>query len=298
MTQQKHKSSLGTKLVSGGIAGVVGTSIIYPMDFIKTKLQTSHSSGILQVARRTIAESGFLGLYKGLAPNLVGIIPEKAIKLAVNDYCREFWGFRLSVNPDKLPLAYGMLSGAFAGCCQVIVTNPMEIVKIRMQTGQGSSVLSVVRELGLRGLYHHSLATLCRDVPFSFVFFPSVAIFKDWLTKDREPQLWSTFTSGILSGALAAACVTPMDVVKSRLQLKDSPYKNMSDCYRKIIQQEGPKALFKGTLPRVLIVSPLFAITVLVYEIQQRFLSYFPAKCLNLSIQQSKSEFHQNSRKS
>jgi hypothetical protein len=39
---------------------------------------------------------GLKGFYRGLAPNLVGIIPEKAIKLAVNDYARERWGWFLS----------------------------------------------------------------------------------------------------------------------------------------------------------------------------------------------------------
>jgi hypothetical protein len=39
------------------------------------------------------------------------------------------------------------------------------------------------------------------------------------------------------------------------------------------LKTEGAGALFKGVVPRTLIVSPLFAITVLVYEVQQRFLS-------------------------
>jgi solute carrier family 25 aspartate/glutamate transporter 12/13 len=43
--------------------------------------------------------------------------------------------------------------------CQVIFTNPMEIVKIRMQVagevagGRGERTLTVVKELGLKGLY-------------------------------------------------------------------------------------------------------------------------------------------------
>ena len=69
-------------------------------------------------------------------------------------------------------------------------------------------------------------------------------------------------------------------VVKTRLQMIPKPgdfvYKNMAHCYRHIIRTEGVSALFKGVVPRMLIVSPLFAITVLVYELQQRFLSAHP----------------------
>jgi len=35
--------------------------------------------------------------------------------------------------------------------------------------------------------------------------------------------------------------------------------------------EEGPRALFKGTLPRILIVSPLFGITLATYEVLQGF---------------------------
>ena len=46
----------------------------------------------LDAARKMLKAEGLRGFYRGLAPNLVGIIPEKAIKLAVNDYARERWG--------------------------------------------------------------------------------------------------------------------------------------------------------------------------------------------------------------
>lgn len=44
-----------------------------------------------------LAREGFLGLYRGLLPQLVGVAPEKAIKLAVNDLLREMF-----TNQDKV----------------------------------------------------------------------------------------------------------------------------------------------------------------------------------------------------
>lgn len=69
-------------------------------------------------------------------------------------------------DPDRLSIGKGMIAGATAGTCQVIATNPMEIVKIRMQLGQ--SAAQVMRDLGVGGLYKGTAATLCRDVPFRF----------------------------------------------------------------------------------------------------------------------------------
>ena len=135
----------------------------------------------------------------------------------------------------------------------------MEIVKINMQI-QGmqqsqirKSTIQVVKDLGIRGLYKGTLATLCRDVPFSLLFFPSFAFLKELAHKkaDGTVPFMSVFTSGVIAGAFSAAAVTPMDgntldsfliqfylVVKTRLQvsrdpsLTPPPYKNIRECYR------------------------------------------------------------------
>ncbi|KAH6567833.1 hypothetical protein BASA50_006422 [Batrachochytrium salamandrivorans] len=297
-----YSSSLSIKLTCGAIAGVIGTCLIFPLDIIKTRLQNQKIGtggpqyhGILDGMQKIVKAEGIRGLYRGLVPNLVGICPEKAIKLAVNDYSREFWGRRLNTNPDSLPLIYGMISGATAGFCQVVVTNPMEIVKIQLQLAGAEShavsgkakltAVDVVRQLGLRGLYKGTAATLARDVPFSFIFFPMVAILKSVFTPANshgEAPFSVIFGSGIVSGAVGATLVTPMDVVKTRLQVISKPgdkvYSGMMHCYRDIIKHEGVAALFKGAAPRAMIVSPLFAITILIYEFQQRFLGKFPSE--------------------
>ena len=154
---------------------------------------------------------------------------------------------KASGNPDKLPAGLRMLAGALAGTTQVIVTNPMETVKIRMQratiltsspasaaalTSRRSSIatlgdtkiipstLSVVKDLGLRGLYRGSLSTLSRDVPFSMIFFQLFAYLKSsFLNSNLKEgnhngdvnEFPRIFVAGITAGAIGAFLVTPMD---------------------------------------------------------------------------------------
>jgi solute carrier family 25 aspartate/glutamate transporter 12/13 len=107
--------------------------------------------------KKVVRHEGFLGLYKGLTVQLIGVAPEKAIKLVVNDFVRD----KFVQYNGSLPLYGEILAGGMAGMCQVIFTNPMEIVKIRMQVaGQAAasgakkeSIAKIVRELGLFGLY-------------------------------------------------------------------------------------------------------------------------------------------------
>ena len=100
-----------------------------------------------------------------------------------------------------------------------ILMKPMEIVKIRVQlAGKGGPPLvQLVRQMGLRGLYKGTFATLARDVPFSVIFFSSHGYLKSLWTKEGDlPSLKVIFFSGMLAGSVSAVAVTPMDVVKTK----------------------------------------------------------------------------------
>ena len=82
------------KLGVGAVAGVLGTSICFPIDTVKTRLQSQdvlkpRYFGPVDCFKKILHQEGPRGFYKGLPANLVGVIPEKAIKLAVNDLIRE-----------------------------------------------------------------------------------------------------------------------------------------------------------------------------------------------------------------
>ena len=68
---------------------------------------------------------------------------------------------------------------------QVSATNPMEIVKLRMQlqnlkpAAERLSTAQVVKNLGIKGLYKGIAVTWMRDVPYSIVFFPGYAVLKE-----------------------------------------------------------------------------------------------------------------------
>ena len=74
--------------------------------------------------------------------------------------------FKDYLGTEKLSIGYLALSGAIAGTCQVVATNPMEVVKIRMQMSAHGTVQptygQVIRDLGISGLYTGIRATLLR----------------------------------------------------------------------------------------------------------------------------------------
>lgn len=257
------------KLGSGAIAGIVGATAVFPLDLVKTRLQVSPiKQSPIEIASQIIRTRGIFGLYSGLTANLIGITPEKAIKLVANDGLREIFAEYSGFSTNNLPNIYGALAGGGAGLAQFIVTCPMEIVKIKMQLPDSKKLFEVAQELGFRGMYRGGAATLLRDIPFSMILFQTNAVLKEKLKRSSEADAQTVLMAGIYAGAIAAFAVTPLDVIKTRIQAGRAI--SISDSFWQVAQEAGIRGFFRGSIQRMAIVSPLFGISLAVYEVQQR----------------------------
>ncbi|KAJ5908039.1 hypothetical protein N7495_000721 [Penicillium taxi] len=278
----------------GSIAGAFGAFMVYPIDLVKTRMQNQRSTrpgerlynNSLDCAKKVIRNEGFTGLYSGVIPQLIGVAPEKAIKLTVNDLVR---GHFTDKDTKKIWTPWEILAGGTAGACQVVFTNPLEIVKIRLQV-QGEvaknvegaprrSALWIVKNLGLVGLYKGATACLMRDVPFSAIYFPTYAHLKtDMFGESPTKKLGviQLLTAGAIAGMPAAYLTTPFDVIKTRLQVEarkgDTKYTGLRHCAQTVWKEEGLKAFFKGGPARILRSSPQFGFTLAAYEVLQGLL--------------------------
>lgn len=85
---EESATQLGAVITAaiGGFSGALGASLVYPLNFLRTRLQTQGTAthpriytGILDVTRQTIKGDGFLGLFRGLTPNLLKVVPAVSI---------------------------------------------------------------------------------------------------------------------------------------------------------------------------------------------------------------------------
>ena len=76
----------------GSIAGATGATAVYPIDLVKTRMQNQRTGSYIgelmyrnsfDCFKKVIRHEGVFGLYRGLVPQLMGVAPEKAIKLTV-----------------------------------------------------------------------------------------------------------------------------------------------------------------------------------------------------------------------
>ncbi|KDQ63115.1 hypothetical protein JAAARDRAFT_168598 [Jaapia argillacea MUCL 33604] len=283
----------------GGAAGAFGATIVYPIDlgnYLPLSMQNQRSTVVGQLlyknsmdcVQKVFRNEGLRGFYRGLGPQLIGVAPEKAIKLTVNDLVR---GRAMDPETGRIKLMWELIAGGTAGGCQVIFTNPLEIVKIRLQI-QGEAAKAegavprgaahIVRQLGLFGLYKGAGACLLRDIPFSAIYFPAYWHLKKDVFHEgyngKQLSFMETLSAAAIAGMPAAYFTTPADVVKTRLQAEakagHTVYKGMADAFAVIYREEGFKAFFKGGPARILRSSPQFGFTLLAYEYFHKFLPY------------------------
>mmetsp|Transcript_2421 Transcript_2421/g.3424 ORF Transcript_2421/g.3424 Transcript_2421/m.3424 type:complete len:329 (+) Transcript_2421:283-1269(+) len=137
-------------LICGSTAGVMSIVFTYPLDLLRTMLaverekrQYSPHASLIRTFRAFMAEEGIKGLYRGVTPTILGILPYGGIAFMVNEHFKNKMERAYEVPPVHLKL----LSGGLAGLLAQSVSYPFEVIRRRMQTDG-----VILRDAGLGGV--------------------------------------------------------------------------------------------------------------------------------------------------
>lgn len=85
----------------GACSGALGASVVYPINVLRTRLQSQGTAihppvynGIWDVTRKTLKGEGVKGLYRGITPNLLKVVPAVSITYVVYDNSKAVMGLR------------------------------------------------------------------------------------------------------------------------------------------------------------------------------------------------------------
>ena len=169
----------GTSQFLAGVgAGILEAIVaVTPMETMKTKLIESGLS-FWPGLKLILKEEGIKGLYKGLFPTVLKQASNQGSRFWLfnqyKDFLLETWGQK-SLQPVQ-----SLLGGMAAGCFSVLVNNPVDVVKTKMQGRDASKYTSsldclqkILRSDGFAGLYRGAVARMGRVVPGQGVIFAS-----------------------------------------------------------------------------------------------------------------------------
>ncbi|KAL6128361.1 hypothetical protein ACLB2K_071716 [Fragaria x ananassa] len=258
--------------LAGGLACALSTSLLHPVDTIKTRVQASSLTFPEIISK--LPQIGVLGLYRGSVPAILGQFSSHGLRTGIFEASKLLL---INVAPTLPDIQVQSLASFCSTLLGTAVRIPCEVLKQRCQAGlfdnAGQALVGTWHQDGLKGFFRGTGATLCREVPFYVAGMGLYAESKKGAQKflGRELEPWETIVVGALSGGLAAVVTTPFDVMKTRMMTapQGRPV-SMSLVAYSILRHEGPLGLFKGAVPRFFWIAPLGAMNFAGYELARK----------------------------
>mmetsp|Transcript_45876 Transcript_45876/g.111149 ORF Transcript_45876/g.111149 Transcript_45876/m.111149 type:complete len:418 (-) Transcript_45876:178-1431(-) len=128
------------RLIAGGFAGMVASSMVYPIEVVKTMLTMypGKYAGIGAAFRGVLAEVGPRGLYAGLTPTLIAMFPYVGVEFMIYETAKIAIEAFLKENSEDgafvaLPVVISLCLGALAGAAAQTSAHPLDVVRKRLQ---------------------------------------------------------------------------------------------------------------------------------------------------------------------
>ncbi|OAY27756.1 mitochondrial thiamine diphosphate carrier 2 [Manihot esculenta] len=199
--------------VSGALAGCAATVGSYPFDLLRTILASQGEPKVYPTMRSAFVDiirtRGFRGLYAGLSPTLVEIVPYAGLQFGTYDTFKRWtmaWNQRRFSNTSSTNIGDNLSSfqlfvcGLAAGTCAKLVCHPLDVVKKRFQIEglqrhpkYGARVehrayrnmIDALRRIlqveGWAGLYKGIVPSTIKAAPAGAVTFVAYELTSDWL---------------------------------------------------------------------------------------------------------------------
>lgn len=283
-------SPLHHQLLAGAFAGIIEHSVMFPIDALKTRIQSAYNTNLSnknnslfkQISKISTSE-GTLALWKGVQSVILGAGPAHAVYFGTYEFCKK----KLIKQEDLFtyqPLKTA-ISGAAATTASDALMNPFDTIKQRMQLNPNAKVWNIAKIIynkeGLKAFYYSYPTTLAMNIPFTALNFVIYESSTNFLNPSHSYNPSIHVICGGLSGTVCAAITTPLDCVKTTLQVRGSKSIKLqilkdADSFGKaakaIFHVHGWKGFWRGLKPRIIANMPATAISWTAYECAKHFL--------------------------
>lgn len=261
---------------------------------VKTRLQGQKFAtgkhvkykGTFHTLSRIFRDEGARGLYRGLSPTLMGMIPTWATYFtSYNVFKRNLEAWGLSGGDHGSVSLVHTISACGAGCITATATNPIWIVKTRIQmtpssnceySGSWDAVKKIWKSEGVAGFYK-GLGPSLLGVSHITIQFRLYEYFKKSLSADSSSKaegsgenhlsISQLVASAAASKILASTLTYPHEVVRTRMYMEKCGEQKMLSMYGSVFREGGFKALYRGFATNAIRVVPASAVTFVSYEL-------------------------------
>lgn len=209
--------------ICGSLAALSHDMFMTPFDLVKQRMQLGFYKNVADCVQTIVRAEGVRALYVSMPTTLMMNIPYGFVMVPVNESARKL------LNPsDKYNVSASMAAGCIAGGVAGAVTNPLDVIKTRLQTQNLQpcpSSIKVTSNMSLAPTVSTSLSD------------------SNFISSARGNS--ASFLSG---------------------DLLRRPFDGMVAVTRRIVAEEGYRGFLRGLVPRVMVQAPAVAISWTVYE--------------------------------
>ncbi|KAH9730165.1 mitochondrial substrate carrier family protein [Citrus sinensis] len=253
--KQKNWSTTPSHIVhhfgTSGLAVAVASAVTHPLDVLKVRLQMQFVgqkgplNGMGRLFLQILKKEGPKSLYLGLTPALTRSILYGGLRLGLYEPSKYAcdWAF------GSTNILVKIASGAFAGATATALTNPTEVLKVRLQmnssmkqSGSIAEMRRLISEEGIRALWKGVGPAMARAAALTAsqlaTYDESKRILIRWTPLEEGFHLH--LISSAVAGTMSTLITAPVDMVKTRLMLqresrKVGSYKNGFHCAYQIL---------------------------------------------------------------
>lgn len=274
--------------LAGGISGALGASITCPLEVLKTRLQSHNYTrnkfdGVLHIHRslkNIYGMEGMSGLWRGLGTTLIGVVPSRASYFGVYSFLKQ------KLTPEKhseTPLIH-FTSAALAGIVSNTLTNPIWMVKTRLQLNTKDSIgtirtaTNIIKNEGVLSLWNGLSASYLGifETCIQWVLYEKMKSLycENYNVSNQDINPMVLFSFSCMSKLSATTLWYPHEVLRTRMrESSTSNHQSLQKCFTSILKNEGVSKLYSGMGVHLLRVVPNSAITILSFELLMRTFS-------------------------
>lgn len=229
--------------IAGAFAAFSVDLIVYPLDTIKTRLQSpDYKRRFTNGANNSLNRSLFRGVYQGVGSVIIATLPSsgaffttyEGVKSLISERNPTFHGSPLLPQPLVHAAASGtaeLVSCAILTPAEVIKQNAQMVDNSRSDRPRVNATIQTMKRFRSNplALWRGYTALAGRNLPFTALQFPLFERIKEGIRNYRDERGIRTNTlleGGLITavsagtgGSIAAVVTTPVDVVKTRIML-------------------------------------------------------------------------------
>ncbi|KAJ6429573.1 hypothetical protein OIU84_021051 [Salix udensis] len=288
--------------IIGAVLFTVQQGLLHPTAVVKTRMQVadsglSHMGGIF-VAKHILRNDGIPGLFRGLGTSAIGALPGRVLSLTALEVSKDMM-FKYTEGLDmpeatRVGIANGV-AGMLSNLVSCVYYVPLEVICQRLMVqglpgaasykGPFDVMHKVMKTEGFRGLYRGFGLTALTQSPASALWWGTYGAAQHIIWRsmgyrddmDMKPSHLEMVTVQAMAGTVAGACssiiTTPVDTIKTRLQVMDnygSGRPSVLKTTKTLLKEDGWWGFYRGFGPRFVNMSLYGTTMIVTYELIKR----------------------------